>query len=401
MRGAIFDRDGVYYTNVWDPVDKKKIKERVGADRVEALARAAQIKAKVLARSPGRRRRGGAVPLLSEYIAHFVATNYSTKTARANAERILRRFISYEGDVRLDRATKGMLHSYVSRRLQDCVPHPYKTGEVDVEKVRAWEATAPLLAKTTINREIEILKRVMNHAVEADIIEDSPFRRYSKFKGKDVKNRKRSRYAQEDEIPRLLDAAKLSKNKQFHNILAMALYIGRRRGDILGLRKRDYDHWNGCLFIKDPKEGEPQWVKVPPTAQKILDKLYDQAVCEWLFPNSDRTGPVLDVDTSFRVAVKRAGIADFHFHDLRHTAISHMCMAGIDPKTIALLVGHASLAMIDKIYAQVSSKHMIASTVMYGSHMDRITGMGSSIAAGPAALALTNSPPKCAYVRLP
>lgn len=376
MRGGIFSRDGVFYTNVWSPAEKKKIKERVGRDRGEALARAAQIKAAVLARNPGRKRRGGVTPTLSEYLPHFLATNYSNEKARTKAERTIRRFIAYEGDVRLDQSTKGMLHDYVTRRLRDRVPHPYKTGRVDPMKVLAWEASAPIVAKTTINREIEHLKRVMNHAIDADVIEHSPFAKNRKFKDKDVRNRKRSRYLQEHEIPPLLDAAKRSKNKQFLSIVLLALYIGRRRGDILGLRRRDYDRHNGNLFIKNPKPGEPQWVRVPPTAQKVLDRLHDGATCEWLFPNDGLTGPVKDFDTAFNVAVRRCGLVDFKFHDLRHTAISHMCMAGVDPKTIALLVGHASLAMIDKIYAQVSSKHMIASTVLYGSHMDRLTGMG-------------------------
>lgn len=373
MRGGIFVRDGVYYTNVWDSAEKRKIKERVGTDRGEALAQAARIKAGLLTRNPGRQRRGG-VPMISDYLPRFLVTNYSNEKARTKADRTIKRFISYEGDVRLDQATKGMLHSYVSRRQSDHVPHHYRTGLANQEKIRAWEAKAPLIAQTTINREIEHLKRFMNHACEADILEHSPFVKQKKFKGKEVKNRKRSRYLQEHEVPLLLEAARCSKNTQFLDIVLLALYIGRRRGDILGLRKRDYDRFNGSLFIENPKPGEPQWIRVPPTAQKVLDKRYDGAECEWLFPNAELTGPIKGFDTAFKVAVRRAGLIDFKFHDLRHTAISHMLMAGVDPKTVALLVGHASLAMIDKIYAQVSSKHMIASTVLYGSHMDRLTG---------------------------
>ena len=34
-------------------------------------------------------------------------------------------------------------------------------------------------------------------------------------------------------------------------------------------------------------------------------------------------------------------VADFHFHELRHTAISLMCRAGMKPELIALRVGHS------------------------------------------------------------
>ena len=43
--------------------------------------------------------------------------------------------------------------------------------------------------------------------------------------------------------------------------------------------------------------------------------------------------------------MKNAKIADFHFHDLRHTAATRMADAGADPFTLAAILGHSDIRM--------------------------------------------------------
>jgi site-specific recombinase XerD len=55
------------------------------------------------------------------------------------------------------------------------------------------------------------------------------------------------------------------------------------------------------------------------------------------------TGKTLkDIKRSFKTALRRAGIKDFHFHDLRHTFASHLVMAGVELTTVSKLLGHKS-----------------------------------------------------------
>src|ERR1700691_936402 len=51
------------------------------------------------------------------------------------------------------------------------------------------------------------------------------------------------------------------------------------------------------------------------------------------------------VTQTFARACREVGIADFKFHDLRHTAASWMRMSGADIHTVAQVLGHKDLRM--------------------------------------------------------
>ena len=66
--------------------------------------------------------------------------------------------------------------------------------------------------------------------------------------------------------------------------------------------------------------------------------------------------PVQDIHKAFNSALERAGIRDFHFHDLRHTFASQLAMRGASLKDLQELLGHKDPRMTAR-YAHLSQEH--------------------------------------------
>ena len=89
-----------------------------------------------------------------------------------------------------------------------------------------------------------------------------------------------------------------------------------------------------------------------------------------VFPGAK--GRPLAIGKMFAEALERAGIGNFHFHDLRHTAASALAMNGATLAEIAEVLGHKTLEMV-KRYAHLSEGHTRGvvgrmNAAMFGEH---------------------------------
>ena len=78
---------------------------------------------------------------------------------------------------------------------------------------------------------------------------------------------------------------------------------------------------------------------------------------------------------AFRVALKKARIEDFHFHDLRHTFATRLVQAGVDIYKVQRLLGHKSPVMTQR-YA-----HHYPESLRDGVDiLDRLAGVSTNLA---------------------
>jgi len=184
-------------------------------------------------------------------------------------------------------------------------------------------------------------------------LEDSPTRKVRKPK----QPRGRVRFLNDEERQRLLAACQASLSPYLYTVVMLALATGARRGELLSLCWPDVDLKRGTLTFHETKNGERRTV---PLTGQVLTLMQQHARVRRIdtvlvFPNS--TGKrALDIRAAWQGAVKRAGIVDFRFHDLRHTAASYLAMSGASLAEIAEVLGHKTLAMV-KRYAHLSEAH--------------------------------------------
>ena len=78
-----------------------------------------------------------------------------------------------------------------------------------------------------------------------------------------------------------------------------------------------------------------------------------------------------NVGRSFDRALKRSGIRDFHFHDLRHTFASQLVMAGVDLATVRELLGHKTLTMTLR-YSHLAPSHKVKAVDLLDSKLNEV-----------------------------
>lgn len=208
------------------------------------------------------------------------------------------------------------------------------------------------LAPATVNRMCSSLRAALNVGVRHfEWLEQNPMSKVGALR----EPRGRARFLTADERQRLLSEAR-AHSEALHCIVLVALSTGARRGEILGLRWPDVDLTRGRLTFHETKNGERRSV---PLAGFALETMRAHAKVrridsDLVFPGTN--GKPLEIGKSYREAVERAGIDDFRFHDLRHTAASMLAENGATLAEIAEVLGHKTLAMV-KRYAHLTEGH--------------------------------------------
>lgn len=176
----------------------------------------------------------------------------------------------------------------------------------------------------------------------------------------------RVRYLSDKERKDLLKACKASDSKQLYPIVVFALSTGARKGEIMNLKLADIDLARNQATLRETKNGETRSVPIVPHLRELLVKeiksakalykeLHPKSPVQWLFPRPDGQEPIYFRKAWYN-ALEKAGIADFRFHDLRHSTASYLAMGGATPLDIAAVLGHKTLQMV-KRYAHLSESH--------------------------------------------
>lgn len=218
-------------------------------------------------------------------------------------------------------------------------------------------------AHRTINKILTRFKQILNFAVEEQLLIANPLARFPSLK----EPPKQDTYLTAKEIQQLLVA---NNQEWIYPILVLALNTGMRLGELSGLCWDRINFDSGLIEVtrnmtqeglkETTKTNLKRFIPMNPTVVHLLrDLMRQQKHPQFILVNAK--GKPLDVNhvsqRAYKRALKRAGVSNIRFHDLRHTFASHFMMNGGNIYDLQKILGHTDMKMTMR-YAHLSPTHL-------------------------------------------
>jgi integrase len=166
----------------------------------------------------------------------------------------------------------------------------------------------------------------------------------------------RKRRLEDGEEARLLAACDRGRTPLLKQLVILAVESGMRRGELLGLRWEHVHLAKRIVHIPLTKNGDSRDVPLSRRATDTLMALskHKQPGAELVFPMSGNS-----VRLAFERLRTRAKMPDFHFHDLRHEAITRLFERGLNIAEVSAISGHKELRMLQR-YTHLRAADLVA-----------------------------------------
>ena len=248
----------------------------------------------------------------------------------------------------------------LGRYLLEVTPH--KKGRAqEIQRINAWlkrplsvrslaslkpkdfsvyrdTRSAEGVATNTARLELALISHLFNTArKEWGIAVLNPIESIRMPKG----SKARCRRLQGDEAERLITACKASKSHQLYSLVTIALETGMRLGELLKLTWEDVDLQKRLALIREAKNGEGRGIPLSSRAVEVLHVMPRSIDCNRVFYSWEVRSDA--IKKAWGNAIKKSGLQDFHFHDLRHEATSRLFEKDLNPMEVATITGHKTL----------------------------------------------------------
>ncbi|MGO8959398.1 MAG: tyrosine-type recombinase/integrase [Streptosporangiaceae bacterium] len=167
--------------------------------------------------------------------------------------------------------------------------------------------------------------------------------------------------------------------ERLYALFHVAAYFGLRRSELAGLAWAEVDLGNRRLHVRQAQTDDvlDSTKSEDSDRQLVIDEGTAGVLRAWrkaqlaerlawgsawtdsgrVFTREDGT-PLRPgwISVRFGTLASRAGLPPIRFHDLRHGAASMLLAAGVEPKVISRMLGHATVAFTMDVYTQVAEE---------------------------------------------
>lgn len=168
--------------------------------------------------------------------------------------------------------------------------------------------------------------------------------------------------AEEQALMRAVDA---HSNPMLGWIVRIAVETGMRSGEILSLRLSQVDIKRRIVRLSDTKNDSARTVPLTRNATRVFQEVLNHPLrprdCALLFfgePGRDGGRRSYNFKKSWNGIKKRLDLADLHFHDLRHEAVSRLVEGGLSDQEVSSISGHKSMQML-KRYTHLRAEDLV------------------------------------------
>ena len=282
--------------------------------------------------------------------------NYGKMTMHAST------YETYEGNLRIHVRPKIgdiKLCKLTSLKLQQFFKALLENGRI----ARKESAKQPKgLSVKTVSNIRTMLYSAFEKAIAEKLLQQNPCAGCKLPK----EQKKEMRILDPEQIGRFFEEARNSGKYEFYYT---ELMTGLRRGELLGLKWSDVNFREQTVTVQrqilrvngEVKEyplktkNAYRVLALPDQMTELFRHMKAQSVSPYLFPSP--TGEAQDPDSilkMFHRILKRAGLEQIRFHDLRHTFATLALQNGVDYKTLSGMLGHYSVAFTLDTYTHIT-----------------------------------------------
>lgn len=206
----------------------------------------------------------------------------------------------------------------------------------------------------TINKYLMCLSAILTYAVkELELINVNPMSKIKLMQ----KPTGRTRFLSDAEIEKLKTVCK-EHSDMLHLFFLLLLKTGGRFNEVRHLEIKDVDYSNNKVYFIDTKNKTHRGVHVDKNTLALLSEYLEKNNINdgYIFSSTKRGAELCDMKGIMEQAIRKAGIQDFHIHDIRHTTASILARNGASLLEIAEILGQKSLTVARR-YSHLTIKH--------------------------------------------
>ena len=270
-------------------------------------------------------------PACISFLSSLEITGISTLHLKSinGKVRALTAFCDKMSHSKISDITPEIANQFIRSRARQRVSNKYFSN---------FDDYVPKLTPTTLNKDIETLKRLFNYFIDMQWTQSNPFRSIKRFK-----NLPKQRFHFTDEqIKRIMANA-----GKFYDFYYLLLKTGIRATDAYKLKADNFD--GKYLNIQTNKTGDFLSIPLPEEVLAIIKHRMDNST---LFPllqsDRQRRSCVKNIQRLFEPGFVRKN--NINLHTFRHTYAHNMLNKGVPKEVLQTLLGHRSIKTTE-IYA--------------------------------------------------